>query len=256
MHASAAKPLIRPVPLMLALLSISALVILWLGEFTNVDLQLADATYDFSKHVFPLQHAWFAERLNHEILKQVMTVAAVVVVVLALYDKWRPFASWGWERRMGVRVVAMSAALVPLVISLLKRASSSHCPWDVQRYGGDAPYIRLLELMPDGIAAGHCLPGGHASSVLWLISLSAFWWPRHPRKALAVAIVMLAFSFGVGWIQQLRGAHFLTHTLWSSWIACALVFVIYQLNTKVLAKLPDVSYSSVPRNATAATAAE
>jgi membrane-associated PAP2 superfamily phosphatase len=255
MHVStASKSGISPAALVALALNFSALFILWLGQSTNIDLQLADAVFDPVRQAFPLQHTWFAEQFNHEILKKVMTVAAVGAVLLALYDTWRPFWGWEWSRRIGVRVVGMSALFVPLVTSLLKRSSSSHCPWDLQRYGGDAPYIRLLEMVPHGVSAGHCLPGGHASSTLWLIALSAFWWPKAPRKALAVGVAALALGFWVGWVQQLRGAHFLTHTLWSCWVACAVVFVVYQLNTKVLAKLPSVSYSSVPRNA--ATAAE
>ena len=53
----------------------------------------------------------------------------------------------------------------------------------------------------------------------------------------------LLFGLGVGWVQQLRGAHFLTHTLWSGWIACALVLLNYSL-----AKRQPIRYSSVPRN--------
>jgi len=96
------------------------------------------------------------------------------------------------------------------------------------------------------VAAGHCLPGGHASSALWLIALAAFWWPHRPRAAMAVGAAMLLLGGWVGWMQQLRGAHFLTHTLWSAWIACALVFAIYMINTRALARLGAMRYSSVP----------
>jgi membrane-associated PAP2 superfamily phosphatase len=237
-------------------LAVSALVILWLGNATDIDLRLADAVFDRARNVFPLQHAWFAERLNHELLKSVMTVLAVVVVGLALSDRWRPLRQLAPVHRLGLRVLASSAVLIPLVISLLKRASASHCPWDVQRYGGAQPYIRLLEWMPDGISAGHCLPGGHASSVLWLIALAAFWLPHRPRTAFKVGALMLIFSAVVGAIQQMRGAHFLTHTLWSMWIACALFFLIYQFHTKILAKSDSIDYSSVPRNAALTGTAE
>jgi membrane-associated PAP2 superfamily phosphatase len=237
-------------------LAVSALLILWLGNATNIDLQLADATFDRARNLFPLQHAWFAERLNHELLKTAMTVLAVVIVGLALFDRWRPLPWLAPAQRFGLRILASSAVVIPLVISLLKRTSASHCPWDVQRYGGAQPYIRLLEWMPDGVPAGHCMPGGHASSVLWLIAIAAFWLPHRPRMAFMVGSLMLAFSGVVGVIQQMRGAHFLTHTLWSAWIACALFFLIYQFHKKALAKSRSTSYSSVPRNAALTSTAE
>lgn len=225
-------------------LSASAALILWLGQCTDVDVRLADMVYDHTRGVFPWQHAWFAEQFNHVILKALLSCLAGAAVVMALWDTWRPRAHWTPARRLGMRVLGMSAISVPVVVSLLKRASTSHCPWDLERYGGHAPYIRLLELMPAGVDPGHCLPGGHASSALWLIALSAFWWPEQPRRALGVGALMMAFALGVGFIQQLRGAHFLTHTLWSAWIACVVVMANYSL-----AKRQTFGYSSVPRNA-------
>jgi membrane-associated PAP2 superfamily phosphatase len=227
-------------------LLLSALVILWIGNATNIDIVLADAAFDKVTHSFPMQHAWLAEKFNHVILKKMLSALAAYFVVLALWDAVRPFRRWSDSRRMGGRVVAMSAVLVPLVISLMKHVSASHCPWDLERYGGTAPYIRLLEWMPAHVSPGHCMPGGHASSALWLISIAAFWWPDSRRKGIAVGALMLLAGGAVGWIQQLRGAHFLTHTLWSAWIACALVMAIYSVAQKGLARLPGAGYNSVP----------
>jgi membrane-associated PAP2 superfamily phosphatase len=225
-------------------LAASAVLILWLGNYTDIDLRLADMVFDRGQGTFPLRHAWFAEQFNHVILKTALAGLALGAVAQALRDAWRPFPDWTHVHRLGMRVLALSAVTVPLVTSFLKRASNTHCPWDLERYGGSAPYIRLLESMPAGVEAGHCLPGGHASSALWLIALAAFWLPQQPRKALGVGVAMLLFGLGVGWVQQMRGAHFLTHTLWSGWVSCAVVWVNY-----LLAKRLPIGYSSVPRNA-------
>ena len=225
---------------------LSALLILWIGNNTSIDLVLADAAFDAATRTFPMQHAWIAEQFNHVILKAALSILGASAVVLALWDALRPYRSWPVSRRIGMRVVAMSAVLVPSAISLMKHASVSHCPWDLQRYGGVEPYVRLLDWMPAGVAPGHCMPAGHASSALWLISIAAFWWPHRRRTALLVAAAMLAVGLAVGWLQQLRGAHFLTHTLWSAWIACVLVYAIYLFNARGLARLRALRYDSVP----------
>jgi membrane-associated PAP2 superfamily phosphatase len=227
----------------------SALLILYIGNCTDIDIRLADAAFDRLTHSFPMQHAWLAEQFNHVILKAILSAVGACSVVLALWDAARPYRRWSESRRIGMRVLATSAVVVPSVISLLKRTSTSHCPWDLQRYGGTEPYVRLLQMMPDGVSPGHCMPGGHASSALWLVAIAAFWWPHSKRKAIAAGVGALALGGAVGWLQQLRGAHFLTHTLWSAWIACALVFAIYLLNTRGLAWLRNVGYNSVPRSA-------
>ena len=203
-----------------------ALAIAWLGTFTNVDMLLAHRLFDPSG-AFPMRHAWIAETFGHVYMKNLLTVLAVGVIALGAYDWWRPRASWTRQFRLQWRVLALSAILVPLVISLLKKVSYSHCPWDLSEFGGAEAYVRLFEAALPGVGAGHCMPAGHASSALWLIALTVFWLPRRPLVAALVFCATLSLSLALGWMQQLRGAHFLTHTLWSVWIACAIVGLVY-----------------------------
>ncbi|MEO5933899.1 MAG: phosphatase PAP2 family protein [Duganella sp.] len=208
---------------------LTGMLILWIGSYSSIDLTLADAMFDRASGTFPWRHAWLAEGFNHGILKTILQVLAVMAVSLAVWDWVRPRPGWDAPRRTGVRVLALSAILVPTAISVLKHFSDSHCPWDLQRYGGREPYVRLLEMLPAGVAPGQCLPAGHASSALWLLALAVFWLPHRPRMAAAVGGAMLLFGLAVGWMQQLRGAHFLTHTLWSIWIAVFIVDFLYSM---------------------------
>jgi len=212
-------------------LAMAAAAIVLLGAVTDIDLRLADAFYDAHAHAFPWRHAWLTERFGHGIVKMVLTALAVCLVAVSAadgavraYNRRRSGAGWlpsWWRTRLAV--LAASSVLVPLATSLLKRASHSHCPWDLARYGGSHAYYRLLDSMPDWVAAGHCLPGGHASTALWLVALAVFWLPHQPRTAASIAALMLGAGGALGWLQQMRGAHFLTHTLWSMWIATAIV---------------------------------
>ena len=206
-------------------LACSAPLLLYLGWSSNADLWLADRMFDRQRMLFPWRDAWLAATFNHRILKGLLATAAVLLIVAAAAD-----AGYRFRRldgiRMRLRVIALSALFVPLVISALKQTSNAHCPWDLARYGGSHPYLRLFEALPAGVMPGHCLPAGHASSALWLISFAVLWLPRRPGHAALAATAALAAGFAVGWLQQLRGAHFLTHTLWSVWIAAALVTVI------------------------------
>lgn len=211
----------------LALLALTPLLLAALATFTDIDLRLADAAYDPLIGDFPWRHAWLADTFSHVLLKRALVGLAVAFIVVAGWDALRPLPMRPL-RRAQLRVVAWSAVLVPAIVSLLKQASSSHCPWDIDRYGGMAPYVRLFETLPAGVDAGHCMPGGHASSALWLVSLAVLFLPSRPRAAAATFVLMLAFGGAVGWLQQLRGAHFLSHTLWSAWIACAVLYVFLQ----------------------------
>lgn len=204
----------------------AALLIVWIGAATDIDVRLADAAFDRATMAFPWRHAWLTEVFAHVALKRALIVVGLLFITAAAWDLASK-RSWSALRRMQVRLVALSAIVVPTVISVFKQLSSSHCPWDLERYGGLEPYVRLLEAMPHGVAAGNCMPAGHASAALWLVSLAVFFLPGRPRAAAAAAVVLLGLGFGVGWLQQLRGAHFLTHTLWSMWIACAIIAALY-----------------------------
>lgn len=203
----------------------AAMALIAITHWTDLDLTLADYAFDAQAGVFPLRNAWIVVNFNHVILKRVFTAIAVLILITVLWDIFVPL-TWSWLRRFQLRVIALSALLIPTTISLIKQISDSHCPWDIQRYGGPEPYVKLFELLPAGVSQGHCMPAGHASSALWMISLSVLFVPQRLLHATFSLIALLFLGIGVGWIQQLRGAHFLTHTLWSAWIALLLVFLI------------------------------
>lgn len=192
---------------------------------TDWDLLLADAAFSRQTNGFPWRHAWLTEQFNHVILKRLFTLAALAFVAAAVWDLFSP-RRWSWLRRFQLRVVALSAIAVPLAISIMKQMSDSHCPWDLQRYGGSEPYVRLFEALPAGLAQGQCMPAGHASSALWMLSIAVFFVPRRLTRSAVVLAFFLALGLAVGWLQQLRGAHFLSHTLWSAWVALTIVMLI------------------------------
>lgn len=203
------------------------IVLLLFDCYTDIDLILADAMFDSVMGNFPWRNSWLAETFAHHWIKLVLVVTGVMVVGITIFDAVCPIARWKHGFRIRVRLLAVSAALIPLVIGTAKRFSAIHCPWHIERYGGFAPYIKLLDSMPPGIPPGHCFPAGHISSALWLLAITLFWLPHRPHTAGLVGFFILVFGFALGWLQQMRGAHFLSHTLWSMWIASCVVTLLY-----------------------------
>lgn len=211
------------------ILLLFALLIVWISRYTDIDLRLADALFHAAHRVFPWKDNWFAAVFMHRWVKYGLIVAGVSILGLLIVDFYRPSRWLHDDIRKRLAVVALSFITVPAVISVLKSQSMHHCPWDLQRYGGYAPYLRLLDALPDGVKAGHCFPAGHASSGWWLAACFVFWLPGRPRMAALVFILGLLPGFILGWVQQLRGAHFLTHTLWSAWIASLIIVILARL---------------------------
>jgi membrane-associated PAP2 superfamily phosphatase len=232
-------------PATLVLLA-SASLLLIIGQYTDIDLWLADRYFDAERQVFPWNNTWFAREFMHGWVKNVLAWSSILLVVTMLADLPFRFRWLSPVRRAGLRVLALAATLEPQMIRMMKENSALHCPWGVDRYGGPEPFLRLLDTIPDGWHAGHCFPAGHASSGMWLVALAALWLPHAPRKALLALTGGLSIGLMLGWVQQMRGQHFLTHTLWTAWLSSALLLALIAVFSHQLLA-PAASRTNHPR---------
>lgn len=214
------------------MLALSAFAILLVGEFTPIDLMIEDYYYDSTLKIFPWKNAWFAKVLMHVYVKNLILGCGFFLYSILLFDIFKPLNILNSWLRFRLRFVAVASVVIPLTLSLLKKNSVLHCPWDVDRYNGNAPFLKLLDYVPKGFDAGACFPAGHASTGLWLASLCVFWLPTNTTKAIQVFALGLSVGFILGWVQQMRGAHFLFHTLWSMWIASFIILLMLQVSKK------------------------
>ncbi|WP_035822888.1 hypothetical protein [Janthinobacterium sp. RA13] len=204
-------------------LMLSAMLIIWIGNYSNLDLMIADSMFDGMRGQFVgAGSAWTRG------FQFCMTLLAAAAIALAVWDTQRPLA-WPASRRSALHVVALSAVLVPLSIYLLSSFSDVPCPTDLLRYGGMAPYTRLLETLPASASAMVCLPATQANTAWWMLALPLFCLPGRPRTAFLLVGVILLCGLVAGWQQQLQGTQFFTHTLWSAWIASFLIYLLHKL---------------------------
>lgn len=213
----------------LLILAGSAALLIWIGRASELDLTLADAMFDATTGSFPWREHWLAADVMHHLMKALFIGIGLTPFVVLLADAVLGKRLLTPGLRRGLLVVSAAAMLIPLAISTTKALSIHHCPWSLARYGGVAPYLRIFDSLPAGVSPGHCFPAGHASSGLWLMAVAVFWLPQRPRRALAVFGLALLPGLVLGWFQQMRGAHFLTHTLWSAWIAALITLVLIRL---------------------------
>ncbi|HEX5802576.1 MAG TPA: phosphatase PAP2 family protein [Azospira sp.] len=228
----------------------SAAAIIFLGQYTDLDLILADAYYDPARGLFPWDRTWFSRDFMHGHLKNAIVWFGFLIIGTALVDLAFPLRRLDALRRLQLRFLALAATLEPLLVRSLKDSSNLHCPVAIDLYGGSQPLLRLLDPVPAGWHPGHCFPAGHASAGMWLSALAILWLPRQPRRALAVFAGGLGVGLAMGWVQQMRGMHFLTHTLATAWLSTALLtLLLYLFRQPLLAAVQ-------PRPASGAAAPE
>lgn len=201
-----------------ALLFLGALLLYGTFERTDLDRRLAHALFDAELGLFPLRHSWFLEAVMHKAAKQ----ATYVLVAASLYLCWQ-----GWRGRLAwlparnALLAAIGMLAIPLATSTAKLLTARYCPWDLVDFGGYAPYLGLFEAAPPGLKAGQCFPAGHASTgflwIVWAVALK----PAGLRAARAALVAGLLAGGVLGTARMLQGAHFLSHTLWTLWLAWA-----------------------------------
>lgn len=191
-------------------LGLLAAVLGW--DLGGQDIALAHAFGSWAG--FPLREDWFFVQVLHEGGRR---VGWLLVLMLAL-GVWWP---WGPLRRLDVTgrlQMAVSPLLALAMVSILKNLSSTSCPWDLAEFGGVARYASHWALgMADG-GGGHCFPAGHASAGFALIGGYFALRDRAPVMARWWLAGALLAGLGLGIAQQMRGAHFMSHTLWSLWL--------------------------------------
>jgi membrane-associated PAP2 superfamily phosphatase len=210
------------------LLAVAALLLGAVFHFSRLDLALAAPYYDPVNHAFPWRFAWVSKYLVHRYLKYALLLGGVSVWIIALRLRWRPPADGFFaSHRRRWWCVAWSFVAVPVVIAVLRRLSPMHCPWEIADFGGYAPYFDLLSAAPAGVRAGHCFPAAFVASGSWLLAFALLWFPERKGRSLVVGITALLLAFAMGWVQQMRGAHFLSHTLWSLWVSWTVVLLVH-----------------------------
>jgi membrane-associated PAP2 superfamily phosphatase len=212
-------------------LTLFALAALLAWDQTRLDLVLAQLVG--GPGGFALRDNWLLENVLHDGARR---ASWVLVVALCLGVWWPvgPLARIDFSARLQLAATSLAAAFA---VSLLKGFSDTSCPWDLAGFGGAARYVPHWMFIADG-GPGHCFPAGHASSGFAFIGgYFAF-----RDTDLRLARIWLAAALGAGLLlglaQQLRGAHFMSHTLWTGWICWLVALMLDQMWPRHLEEQP------------------
>ncbi|WP_372372347.1 phosphatase PAP2 family protein [Xanthomonas sp. NCPPB 1638] len=189
------------------------------------DQWIADLVYRMEGGQWILKDHWLTSGAIHRLGKWLSTAAGVGVLLLAV-------AAWCRPRLRGLRwplaYLAASVAASTLLVSLLKSWTAMDCPWDLSRYGGNRALIGLFEPR-HGLAASGCFPAGHASAGYAWVALYFCALAVRPAWRTPGLLVGLGAGLVFGVAQQLRGAHFMSHDLWSLAVCWLTALALYCL---------------------------
>ena len=220
------------------------LVLLLAWDCSGLDLTLA--RWAGGAEGFQLQNHWLWSGILHDRIRPLPWLVELTLLVTI----WRPFGSFRQlpvERRVQM---ALSTLLALLLVSSIKLHSKSSCPWDLKEFGGLATYVSHWTWgLADG-GGGNCFPAGHASA--GFAFLAGFFVFRHvlPARARRWLVGAVAAGLLLGLAQQLRGAHYMSHTLWTAWFCWTSAALVDAAVSQLMLQKPPPAQAQVPALAT------
>ncbi|MCB1645837.1 MAG: phosphatase PAP2 family protein [Pseudomonadales bacterium] len=172
-----------------------SLLLIW--KVTAFDTLITGWFFDPVTMSFPQARHWFWESVMHDGVKD-------LVIVVALATLFGIFYFRGAYRR-ALLFAFGSMIFTTTVVAIIKYQSNVACPWDMAEYGGDVV----------AGAGGGCWPSGHASTGYCLFALffAARWLGKDYSGRIFAGVMMLGTLLSVS--QTVRGAHFLSHGMWT-----------------------------------------
>lgn len=218
-----------------------ALLLAW--DFSGLDLTLA--RWFGSSTGFALEGHWFWRDLLHDRIKGPLWLLELVLLV-GIFKPFGPLKLLATERRTQLAVTTLG---ILVVISSLKLQSKTSCPWSLQEFGGAASYVSHWAWGQLDGGGGNCFPAGHASA--GFAFLGGFFALRHTQPKMAAWWLATTIFMGVllGLAQQVRGAHFMSHTLWTAWISWTIAAVVDVGVTRLLARKKTKKAEATPATA-------
>jgi len=192
---------------------------------TTLDISIAHALYfDEARSRWIGAASWWTNELIHR--DGAWLIRSVATLSLSLW-----LATWVRPQLHVLRRPALYffAAVVLSVglVGLLKALTNVDCPRDLTEFGGTFPFIHLFEHRLAELRHARCFPAAHASSGYSLLALYFVFRERSwlvARLGLATGL-LLGLIFGIA--QQARGAHFVSHDVWSAMLVWTVALSLY-----------------------------
>lgn len=192
---------------------------------TPLDISIAHALYfDEARSRWIGATSWWTNELIHRDGAWLMRSVAALALGLWIAT-WLRSQLHDWRRP--ALYFFVSIVLSVGLVGLLKALTNVDCPRDLAEFGGAFPFIHLFEHRPEALRHARCFPAAHASSGYALLALYFVLRERSRIAARFGLAAGLAMGLVFGIAQQSRGAHFVSHDVWSAMLVWTVSLTLY-----------------------------
>lgn len=217
------EPMSRQHYFRLGLWTLAALILILVWDLLGLDLALA-RRFGTSTG-FPLRDHWLWSSVLHQGARRVAWTLQLILIL----SIWWPVGFLRLLTRRERVHLTIATLMTVLIIWIAKSTSQTSCPWELAEFGGPAIYISHWAWGTADGGIGKCFPAGHASAAFSF--LAGYFWLREksPRAAAVWLAITLLAGAVIGFAQQIRGAHYVSHTLWTAWLCWVIAGLLYAL---------------------------
>ena len=177
----------------------------------DIDRIIADHWYAIQGNSWAWKDSFTAEAFFHKGGRNLSLLLALISLTLFVSSCFHNSLA---AHKKPLLYLFLAAAGGSLLISFLKHSLAVSCPWEFDRYGGDLVYNTVIEQLFLRNGDG-CFPAGQASAGYTWICCYFFGLHYQSKWRWAGLVIPLLAGIVLGFVQQIRGAHFISHDLWT-----------------------------------------
>ena len=190
------------------------------SQYSGLDIGLERFFYDYQHHLWPYKDTWILQSLLHKGGRDVVVLVVIGMILFSVATLYKDELA---RYRRNASFLLLSTLTGIGLVALLKASTHIYTPWDLKVFGGLYPNIRLFDPVASSLPVGHAFPSGHASGGFALLGF--YFMARNHRHHHSALLLYVALGMGLifGVDQQIRGAHMLSHDLFSlaiCWSSC------------------------------------
>ena len=194
-------------------------------SYSNLDFVVQNTFFDFKTHSWMLNSYIQPYRfIFYDGIKKLLILLAFSFLLVLIFFRKKKLIQ---EYKRGMIIVILSALLVPLVVSSLKKYTNMPCPKSIVKYGGIYPHTKVWEHYPKTFVAPQrekCWPAGHASGGFALLSLF-FLFKTRKNRWISLGVALLV-GWSMGLYKMIIGDHFLSHTVITMIMAWLIILIV------------------------------
>jgi membrane-associated PAP2 superfamily phosphatase len=187
----------------------------------RLDLTIARWFFDDAHRVFPLANQWLLKIVLHDAARTVSAMGALALLGLTLTSWVTPKPRAVRAQREALLFTSVAVLGAAALVGALKHFSAHACPYDLAIFGGSAAFHPLLGAPAAAPSGGGCFPAAHPRTGYARLAIGFALYPRARRRSWQAWALAFAVGTILGGVQVVRGAHLLSHVLWSAWTVWA-----------------------------------